>query len=94
VLHYDAGGRIALTLSRFYNVVRGKILEAGFRSDRAAIESLAGDFAALTEVWKQVEREVAGEAAPSGASTSIAAEAARAIEQAAEEITAGITTEG
>ena len=94
MLHYDAGGRIALTLSRFYNVVRGKILEAGFRSDRAAIESLAGDFAALTEVWKQVEREVAGEAAPSGASTSIAAEAARAIEQAAEEITAGITTEG
>lgn len=94
VLDYEAGGRVALSLTRFYNVARAKILEASFRSDRAAIESLAADFAGLMEAWKQVDRDVNGDAAASPIPMGAAAEAARAIEQAAEEVSTGVRVEG
>ena len=81
VLDYDAGGQVAHNLSRFYNVARAKILEAGFHSDSVALDSLAGDFANLTEAWKHVERAASGEAGESQ-NQAAAAEVARAMEHA------------
>lgn len=90
VLDYDAGGQVALNLARFYNVARAKILEAGFRNDARAVESLIEDFTALTEAWKRVDLEVnGGENAPTS-QVGHAADAATAMEHADD----GVRVEG
>jgi flagellar secretion chaperone FliS len=95
VLDHEAGREVARNLVRFYNVARAKILEASFRADAGALESLAADFANLAEAWKQVERDASGETNVAERSAgSIATEAARAIEQAAEQISGRVQVEG
>lgn len=97
VLDYEAGGEVARNLARFYNVARAKILESSFRSDAGALESLASDFANLTGAWKQVELEVGGESGASnssGSGTGIAAEVARALELATDEVNGSVRVEG
>ena len=64
VLDFERGGEVSPQLDRFYNVARGKIIEAQIKASAEIIQELAEQFLSMREAWQQVEREVVGLPAP------------------------------
>jgi flagellar secretion chaperone FliS len=62
-LNFEKGGDVAPKLSRFYNVARGKILEANILSSKEILEWLSQEFAAHIEAWQTVDRAVSNQEA-------------------------------
>ena len=58
VLNFEAGGKVAQNLSRFYNVARAVILKSSQTANAQALASLAADFSSLAQAWQQVDRAV------------------------------------
>ena len=69
-LNFERGGDVARRLEDFYDVARGKLLEANIKSDKEIVERLFRIFCSIREAWQVVDREAgsdpgAFEAAPS-----------------------------
>lgn len=52
-LDFQRGGDVAQRLSHFYNVARGKILEASIKVSRDILQQLIAQFTSLREAWQQ-----------------------------------------
>lgn len=63
-LDFERGGDVARHLSRFYNLMRRRILEANVRPDNTTMDMLAQQFSSLAQVWRQVEHAVGGTREP------------------------------
>ena len=64
VLDFERGGDVSPQLDRFYDMARGKIIEANIKVSEEIMQQLAEQFLSLREAWQQVEREVSGAPAP------------------------------
>ena len=72
-LNFEQGGEVAGNLSRFYDVVRAKILEANLHSNSEILEMLSKEISLFINTWQQVERAVTNSAAPSSPHSPMAA---------------------
>ncbi|MGA7963911.1 MAG: flagellar export chaperone FliS, partial [Candidatus Acidiferrales bacterium] len=63
VLDFTKGGQVASDLAVFYDLTRGKMLEANVRADDQIMETVATEFAKIKEAWHAVDREVTGQPA-------------------------------
>jgi len=63
ILDMGHGGSVARNLSRFYSVMRAKILEANVQSNPETLELLAREFSGMVEAWRRVDEAVCGEKA-------------------------------
>lgn len=58
ILDYKAGGRVAYTLARFYDMTRVKMIEANVQGSDEILEWLGATFSEHAEAWKEVDRAV------------------------------------
>lgn len=72
-LDFERGGEVANNLSRFYNVVRAKILEANIHGNSEILEMLSKEFSLFINTWQQVDRAVTSSAAQSSTHSTLAA---------------------
>ncbi|MGH9680424.1 MAG: flagellar export chaperone FliS [Candidatus Acidiferrales bacterium] len=72
-LDFERGGEVASNLSRFYNVVRAKILEANIHSNIEILELLSKEFSLFINTWQQVDSAVTRSAAQSSPNPPLAA---------------------
>jgi|HubBroStandDraft_6_1064221.scaffolds.fasta_scaffold86967_2 flagellar protein FliS len=73
ILDFRAGGEVAQNLSRFYNTMRDKMLEANVQASHETLEWLATTFSEHAAAWKEVDRAVANpsEDEPVGAGVTL-----------------------
>jgi flagellar protein FliS len=64
-LNHERGGDVARHIGRFYDVARGKILEANITASGEILHQLAEIFFSLRQAWQQVEQDVS-KPAPDG----------------------------
>jgi flagellar secretion chaperone FliS len=62
-LDYDRGGDVARKLERFYNMLRGKLLEAQFSSSTDILTEEIGLLLDLRDAWTVVNKEEAARSA-------------------------------
>lgn len=55
-LDLEKGGEVARNLDRFYNVLRGKLLEAQVQGSRDILEKQIANLLILRDAWSEVER--------------------------------------
>ncbi len=55
-LDMELGGEVAQNLDRFYGLLRAGILNAQFKTSKAALEKLIADVLSVREAWLVVER--------------------------------------
>jgi flagellar secretion chaperone FliS len=58
ILDFKAGGEVAQNLSRFYNTMRDKMIEANVQASHETLEWLATTFSEHAAAWKEVDRAV------------------------------------
>lgn len=58
-LDREQGGEVARCLDRFYNVTRGKILEAAITQSEEILRQLLEQFLIVRDGWQQVEPQTA-----------------------------------
>lgn len=58
ILDFEKGGEVARNLSKFYNLMRGKLLEIQIKPTHDGLELLADEFAKLAAAWQQAERSL------------------------------------
>ncbi|HTV59246.1 MAG TPA: flagellar export chaperone FliS [Verrucomicrobiae bacterium] len=63
ILDMERGKDVARNLSRFYGVMRAKILEANVESNQEKLEMLAREFSGLVQTWRKVDETLFGERA-------------------------------
>jgi flagellar protein FliS len=59
ILDFEKGGDVARSLSTFYNLMRGKLLETHIAPTQEGLEMLACEFAKVGAAWQQAERSLA-----------------------------------
>lgn len=72
-LDFERGGEVASNLSRFYNVVRAKVLEANIHNNSEILEMLSKEFSLFINTWQQVDRAVTSSVAQSPSHSTLAA---------------------
>jgi len=55
-LDMDRGGEVAVSLDRFYNQVRSRLLQAQIQASSAILEEQINLLLSLRETWQEVER--------------------------------------
>lgn len=55
-LDMDRGGEVAVSLDRFYNQVRNRLLQAQIQASSAILEEQINLLLSLRETWQEVER--------------------------------------
>ena len=58
-LNFEVGGAAATSLSRFYNMVRRKLLEAQFQTSKELLQEQIALLLDLREAWVEVDRTTA-----------------------------------
>jgi flagellar secretion chaperone FliS len=58
ILNFEKGGRVASDLSLFYDLVRGKILDASVRTDGGTMEWIVTECSKIKQAWELVDRQV------------------------------------
>jgi len=58
VLDHDRGGEAAKILARFYDIARGKIIQANIQATPEAFEDLITLFGGIREAWYQSEQQL------------------------------------
>lgn len=54
-LDFEKGGEVALQLERFYNVFRGRVLEASIKSSPEILRDVISHFFSMRSAWSEVE---------------------------------------
>jgi flagellar secretion chaperone FliS len=57
-LDFHRGGDVARRLEQFYNLMRGKILEAQIRASEKTLREVAGHIACMRGAWQEIERQL------------------------------------
>lgn len=56
-LDLERGGEVAGTLRRFYDIAKGRMLEASIKQSAPILEELISQFRGLRDSWRRVERD-------------------------------------
>lgn len=78
ILDMEQGKDVARNLSRFYGVMRAKVLEANVESSHEKLEMLAREFSGLVQTWRKVDETLYGERMAAGGTGKRAAVASAA----------------
>jgi flagellar protein FliS len=60
VLDFERGGKVAVELDRFYNVMRARALQASFKNSPEILQELIKHFTSLKEAWQIVDQSTMG----------------------------------
>lgn len=60
ILNFEKGGRVARDLALFYDLMRGKILDANVRTDSGTMEWIVTECSKIKQAWEQVDRQLSG----------------------------------
>ena len=54
-LDFEKGGEVARQLERFYNVFRGRVLEASIKSSPEILQDIIAQFRMMRDAWSEVD---------------------------------------